>query len=312
MKTTTGVAAAILHLTFGTVLPAQGQARPEGDEWLRSPVDDRTFASFLPFFAYEAARPLDVQVVSVAESDGVRVELLSYESSTGVRVTARLFHAPGAVAGGPGIVLVHGGVGPGKDSPAQIQLADYLARAGLTTLSIDLLYFGERSTGLLVDFTEEEKHARLYNQPGTYLSWVTQTVKDAGRGLDLLVERGLSANRVGLMGISRGAQLSFIVGGADARFAAVAAIIGGHFDFREDGHLAAACPANFIGRISPRPLLMVNGNADPDYMRATSVEPLQALAREPKRFIWLETGHTLPQSEIRTAIARWLLENLGG
>jgi len=285
---------------------AWAQVRPEGDEWLRQPVDDRTFQTFLPFFEYDARRPLAVQVLREEDSNGIKVEVLSYESSAGVRVTARLYHAPGAAGGGPGLVFLHGGTGVGKDSPGYKQLYDHFARAGVTTLGIDLQYFGERATDLMQEFTEEEKHEKLYNQPGTYLAWVIQTVKDAGRGLDLLVQRGVAPNRIGLVGFSRGAQLAPIVGGADKRFAAVTMIIGGHFDFRETGHQAAACPANYIGRISPRPLLMVNGDADPDYIRATSVEPLQRLAKEPREIIWLDTGHLLPQGEIRTRIAGWL------
>ena len=286
------------------------QVRPEGDEWLKQPVDDRTFATFLPFFAYDAKRPLDIRVAGVEDNDGIRVERLSYETSPGIRVTARLYHAPGKQQGGPGLVFLHGGTGAGKDSPGFRQVVDHFARAGFTVLAIDLQYFGERTTELLREFTEEEKHDKLYNQPGTYLSWVTQTVKDAGRAIDVLVERGIDPERIGLVGFSRGAQLAFIVGGVDRRFAAVVAIIGGHFDFRETGHVPAACPANYIGRISPRPLLMVNGNADPDYIRATSVEPLARLAREPKQIIWLETGHLLPQGEIRTTIATWLHQRL--
>lgn len=286
------------------------QARPEGDEWLRQPVDDRTFASYLPFFEYDSRRPLHIRVASEEERDGVRIEVLSYESTAGVRVTARLYHAPGQGRGGPGLVFLHGGTGAGKDSPGYRQLNEHFARAGFAVIAIDLQYFGERATDLLRQFTEEEKHEKLYNQPGTYLAWVTQTVKDAGRAIDVLVERGVDRERVGLVGFSRGAQLAFMVGGADRRFAAVVAIIGGHFDFRETGHLPAACPANYIGRISPRPLLIVNGSADPDYIRATSVEPLERLAREPKQMIWLETGHLLPQGEIRTTIARWLQERL--
>lgn len=309
MRTTLGSMVLLTVIGWGTL---HGQARPEGDEWLRRPVDDQTFAGYLPFFEYDARRPLQKQVHRVEDSDGIRVEVLSYESAPGVRVTARLYRAPGATPGGPGIVFLHGGTGAGKDSPGYKQLSDHFARAGLTTIAIDLQYFGERSTGLLVEFTEEEKHEKLYNQPGTYLAWVTQAVKDAGRALDLLVAEGVAANRIGLVGFSRGAQLAFIVGGADRRFGAVTAIIGGHFDFRETGHLAAACPANYIGRISPRPLLTVNGNADPDYIRATSVDPLVALARQPKQHIFLETGHMLPQGEIRTTIARWLLDNLDG
>jgi dienelactone hydrolase len=286
------------------------QARPDGDEWLRQPVDERTFGTFLPFFAYDAKRALDIRVARVENSDGIRVEVLSYESTPGVRVTARLYHAPGAAAGGPGLVVLHGGTGDGKDSPGQRQLCDHFARAGFTVLAIDLQYFGERATELLRQFTEDEKHEKLYNQPSTYLSWVTQTAKDAGRAVDVLIERGVNSNRVGLVGFSRGAQLAFIAGAVERRFGAVVAVIGGHFDFRETGHLPAACPANYIGRISPRPLLMVNGNADPDYIRATAVEPLERLARDPKEMIWLETGHLLPQGEIRTTIARWLHQQL--
>lgn len=287
-----------------------GQARPEGDEWLRQPVDDRTFATFLPFFAYDARRPLDIRVVRVEDSVGMRVEVLSYESTPGIRVTARLYHAPGVERDGPGLVVLHGGTGNGKDSPGLRQLCDHFARAGFTVLAIDLQYFGERATELLTQFTEDEKHEKLYNQPSTYLAWVTQTVKDAGRAIDVLVERGVNPARIGLVGFSRGAQLAYITGGVEQRFGAVIAIIGGHFDFRETGHVPAACPANYIGRISPRPLLMVNGNADPDYIRATSVEPLERLAKQPKEMIWLETGHLLPQGEIRTTIARWLQQHL--
>lgn len=300
----------LLAIALGAWAPSlEAQARPEGDEWLKHPVDERTFATFLTFFGYDAKRPLDIRVARVEDSEGLRVERISYESS-GNRVTALLYHAPGVERGGPALVLLHGGTGAGKDSPGIRQMCDHLARAGFTVLAIDLQYFGERTSELLREFTEEEKHEKLYNQPGTYLSWVTQTVKDAGRAIDVLVERGVDRERVGLVGFSRGAQLSFIVGGAEPRFRAVVAIIGGHFDFRETGHEPAACPANYIGRISPRPLLMVNGHADPDYIRATAVEPLARLAREPKEIIWLETGHLLPQGEIRTTIANWLHQQL--
>lgn len=302
--------AVLVTLAVVGATPLRGQARPEGDEWLKKPVDDRTFATFLPFFAYDAKRPLDIRVARVENSDGIRVEVLSYESTAGIRVTARLYHAPGAERGGPGLVVLHGGTGDGKDSPGQRQLCDHFARAGFTVLAIDLQYFGERATEMLTQFTEDEKHEKLYNQPSTYLAWVTQTVKDAGRAIDVLVERGVNPARVGLVGFSRGAQLAFMTGGVEKRFGAVVAVIGGHFDFRETGHVPAACPANYIGRISPRPLLMVNGNADPDYIRATAVEPLERLAREPREMIWLETGHLLPQGEIRTTIARWLQQRL--
>jgi dienelactone hydrolase len=190
-------------------------------------------------------------------------------------------------------------------------MAPLISRAGYNVLAIDMQYFGERSTDLLTTFTEEEKHDRLYNQQPAYLAWVTQTVKDVSRSYDLLVEqRGADARRVAVMGISRGAIAASIAGAADRRLAAVAMLYGGHVDAFERGHLPAACPANYIGRISPRPLLMINGTRDTDMIKETSVEPLQRLAKPPKTILWAETGHQLPTEEHRSALLRWLQETL--
>ena len=289
---------------------AMAQARPEGDEWLKRPVDDRTFRTYLSFFAYDHQQPLDLKVASSQDLDGIKTEAVSFLSGPGARVTARINQGSATTRGGPGIVVIHGGVAPGKDSPAMKNFSEFMARAGYTTLSFDLQYFGERKTDLLTTFSEAEKHEKLYNQSSAYLGWVTQTVKDAGRAYDLLVERGVDSKRIALIGVSRGGQLSLIVGGADNRFATVLSLISGHFDAAETGHHPAACPANYIGRISPRPLLMLNGNLDADYNRQLSVEPLQRLAKEPKQFVWHEEGHTLPSESTRATALAWLREKL--
>jgi len=178
-------------------------------------------------------------------------------------------------------------------------------------LAIDMQYFGERSTSLLTTFAEQEKHDRLYNQPSVYLAWVTQTAKDVKRGFDLLVEqRNADARRLALVGFSRGAILASIVGGSDSRFAAVGLLFGGHFDALETSHLPAACPANYVGRIAPRPLLMVNGTQDSDMVRDRSVEPLYRLARQPKEIIWTDGGHGFMAEEHRAAIVQWLQDKL--
>lgn len=289
---------------------AAAQARPEGDEWLKRPVDDRTFQTYLSFFSYDHQQPLDLKVGATQEVDGIKTEVVSFLSGPGARVTARISQGSADGRGRPGIVLIHGGVAPGKDSPAMKNFAEFLARAGYTILAFDLQYFGERRTDLLTTFSEAEKHEKLYNQPSAYLGWVTQTAKDAGRAYDLLVERGVDPKRIALIGVSRGGQLSLIIGGADKRFATVLALIAGHFDASETGHHGAACPANYIGRISPRPLLMINGNLDADYNRKLSVESLQRLAKEPKQFVWHEEGHTLPPESTRATALAWLRERL--
>lgn len=101
-----------------------------------------------------------------------------------------------------------------------------------------------------------------------------------------------------------------VVGGIEHRLAATALLYGGHFDALETGHLPAACPANYIGRISPRPLLMVNATQDTDFIRETSVLPLYALAKSPKKIVWTEGGHGVLTDEARSQILQWLQENI--
>lgn len=304
----------LLLLLAGAAMALTATAQEQGaaDAWLARPVDDHTFQTYLDFFAYDKKLPFDLRVIDKEEKEGVRKEHLSFQSTRGVRVFAN-FYRPAATASRqwPAVILLHGGGPAGKENPAITQFAPLLTRGGWNVLAIDMQHFGERSTDLLTTFTDPEKHERLYNQPPAYLAWVTQTVKDVSRSLDLLVEqRDADPKRITLIGFSRGAIVATIAGGADRRLAAVALFYGGHFDALERGHLPAACPANYIGRISPRPLLMINGVHDTDMIKETSVEPLQRLAKQPKLILWAETGHQAPTEEQRSALLRWLQENL--
>jgi dienelactone hydrolase len=277
-----------------------------GDQWLKKPVDQQTFNGFLDFFQYDSNVPFDVKVSDVSEQDGIRREALTFQSTPGTRVTAAYYTtmSPGAQHR-PTVVMLHGGVPMGKAGmdPA----ARALVRAGFNTLAIDMLHFGERKTDLLTTFTEQEKHEKLYNQQAAYLGWVAQNVKDAGRAFDFLVkERGTDARRIALIGFSRGGQQALIVGGADKRFVAIAATYAGHFDRFETGHRAAACPANYIGRIAPRPLYLLNGEFDSDYVKDVSVLPLHKHARKPVTTVWVQTGHQAPTPAALADIIEWL------
>jgi dienelactone hydrolase len=306
--------AALLILAAGAAMApgTRADAPAAADAWLARPVDDRTFQTYLDFFAYDKKLPLELRVLDTEVKDGVKREHLSFQSTPGVRVFANYYRSasPSASRLWPSVILLHGGGPAGKNLPDVKQLAPLLTRGGWNVLAIDLQYFGERSTDLLTTFTDAEKHDRLYNQPAAYLAWVTQNVKDVSRCLDLLVEqRDGDPKRIGLIGISRGAIVATIAGGADRRLAEVALLYGGHFDAGERGHLPAACPANYIGRISPRPLLMINGTRDTIMIKEPSVEPLQRLAKEPRTILWSETGHQTLTEEHRSSLLRWLQES---
>lgn len=290
------------------VLATAAGAERATDEWLTRPVDDGTFRGYLDFFAYDREVPFDLRELDAAERDGLEQRHLSFQSTPGVTVFADTYglgasESPERRA----LILLHGGSASGKRSSSVKKVGELLARAGWLTLAMDLQYFGERSTDLLETFTETEKHERLYNRQAAYLAWITQSAKDVSRAYDLLVEEfGADPKRVALVGFSRGAQVASIAGAVEPRFAAVALLHGGHFDAMEKGHRPAACPANYIRRISPTPLLMINSRQDSDYEAKASVLPLQELAGEPKKFRWSDTGHGRLTDDDLSALVQWL------
>jgi pimeloyl-ACP methyl ester carboxylesterase len=297
-------------LGWSLTLQPSAPTTPAGDQWLAKPVDDKTFNAYLEFFTYDRQVSLDLKVSKVEEDNGLRRERLSFQSTPGVRVTGVLYQGP-ATPGTkpPGLILLHGGGPQGKDGALIVQMGSLLSRAGWSVLSIDLEYFGERSTQLLTTFSDKEKHDNLYNQPSVYLAWVTQTVKDVRRGIDLLVEqRGVDARRTGIVGSSRGAILAAIAASVERRLSPVLLMYAGHFDALETNHQGAACPANYIARIAPRPLLMINGTQDSDMIKDRAVEPLFKLARQPKQIIWTDGGHMFMTEENRASMIQWLRE----
>jgi dienelactone hydrolase len=295
---------------MAAVRPAEAQWA--SDQWLENPVSDETFENYLGFFSYDAARPFQIEVLETTQVEGIHVERIRFESTQGIQVFAEYFRAAGPIRGGrPHVIMVHGGGKVGKTMMRPF--AESVVRRGMNVLTIDLLYFGERDTGLLTTFSAQDKADNLYNRPSAYLDWVVQTTKDVGRSFDLLVERyGANPDRIAYHGFSRGAEVGFIVAGVERRFRAVSLAYGGHFDRLETGHLAAACPANYIGRISPRPLWLLNGTFDSDYDRELSVEPLHRHLGDPHEIHWTETGHQIPSPEDHRTLSDWLSRQLMG
>ncbi len=278
------------------------------DLWLTNPVNDATFQTYLEFFAYNKSLPFDVVIGATTTEQGIVRQHVTYRSTPGMLVTAYLYR-PESPTGGSrgGVIYLHGGTGRGKEARIGAQLAVLMARDGWTVLAIDLWHYGERNTGLLTTYNQREKSEKLYNEPTTYLTFVTQTVKDVSRGYDYLVqERGVDADRVFLIGHSRGAVLSSIAGAADTRLAGVALLHGGHFGLLVQSHRPAACPANYIGRISPRPVLVFNTTNDGYFLPETTIRPWIRLARDPMEVHWTDTPHGFMSEEDRSTMLAWL------
>ncbi|HET7712419.1 MAG TPA: hypothetical protein VFL80_10865, partial [Thermoanaerobaculia bacterium] len=114
------------------LVPALGGAaerQKPADPWLARPVDDRTFRSYLDFFEYDRQLPFDPQVTKTENEEGLRREWFSFQSTSGMRVTALLTQPDSARSGKrPTIILLHGGGGQGKEGTAKF--TQLFARAG--------------------------------------------------------------------------------------------------------------------------------------------------------------------------------------
>ena len=127
----------------------------------------------------------------------------------------------------------------------------------------------------------------------------------------------VDAARVGLVATSFAVPFATIATAMDARFRDVGLIYGAgdfasvmaanitlrpRFLRRPAAWLATRAfrefePERHVARISPRPLLMVNGVDDPQMPRR-AVEALFEAARQPKTLIWLRTGHLSPTDSV--------------
>lgn len=72
-------------------------------------------------------------------------------------------------------------------------------------------------------------------------------------------------------------------------------------------------PSAYIGRVSPRPILMVNGRND-EKMPPPCVELLYRRAGEPKEIVWIGSSHVEPSDRglidsLTTVVSGWLKKN---
>ncbi|MBI4409860.1 MAG: prolyl oligopeptidase family serine peptidase [Gemmatimonadetes bacterium] len=233
----------------------------------------------------------------VEETPEERFFDLRLSSSSGLEVTARLRVPSGARAGdGRAGVVLAGGRDTGRDAVRRLP-------PGLDELVISFDYpelLKEREEKEVIRRTEDYRDA-AWEVPAILMLLA-----------DYLATRPeVDANRIALVGASFGGFFAPVAAAADPRFGNVALIYTGaglHLlveqNLKADVPPAARQlgaelavlpiqrlePARYVGRIAPRPLLLVNGLFD-DRITRESAEALLDAARPPKEIVWLPTGH---------------------
>jgi dienelactone hydrolase len=218
----------------------------------------------------------------------------------------------------PALVAL-GGVRTGKN------VLDYIEDThGVVVLALDYPYEGKKNGLSVREFVSKIPDIRraLFN-----------TVPTTMLAVDYLLQRDdIDPDRIVLVGGSVGALIVPAAAAADQRVDGVALLFGaGDLEavlranipapapFAALGAWTAAVavsplePLKYVGRISPRPLFMLNGTGD-DRMPVRSSELLNEKAGEPKTVRWIDAGHVHIRSpefhqKVTDEFIAWLVEH---
>ncbi len=279
-------------------------------------------------FGYDRNLPLMAQESPVEETALYTVTKVVYRSARDQKVPALLVLPKNRGEGKlPCVILMHG---LGGDKRMFQMLWGPLTQAGYALFAIDAQYHGERKPEDNIPFFG------LY--PYRTRDALIQTVIDLRRGLDYLQSRPeIDPDRIGYIGASMGGILGAIFAGVDTRVKAPILLVAGG-DWRilmEKSSLSlwkdlmaknpeqakealrvmdVVDPIRWVGRISPRPVLMINGDAD-KVVPVESNKALHEAAREPKTVVWYKGDHVPPPDQMLLVISHvqnWLETHLKG
>lgn len=261
------------------------------------------------YYDYDRQFPLRVQVDTL----NARLWHVSYLSARARRVPALLSLPAIGEPPYPAVIFLHG-AGDHKAKDYMMLGDSMFSAAGLAVLRIDIDLHGERARE---GFDGDE----LKNYRHLIRDVLAQTVFDLRRGVDYLDSLPfIDSTRTGFMGISLGGIIGSVFCGVENRveFPIIALAGGGlrwifgkdAFSERVGAMLAPIEPLNFIGKISPRPVLFLNASRDEVIPRPTSLL-LHRTAGEPKKVIWYDAPHHMPPVPAFRDCVKWFREKMG-
>lgn len=277
------------------------------------PPADAVEAMRLSYYAYDRKLPLNAQLKPLDDTPNRTRYSLAYDSVHDQRVTAIVAIPKRFSAPFPAVLLVHGS-GGNKDTSYIRWASEMLIQQGYATLSIDTQYHGDRA---------RPGRSGDIHMPDSYTmrdAWV-QSVVDLRRAVDYLTTRpDIDRSKIGYLGFSQGAMLGAVLGGVEARVGSFCLAVPGGGLVNLVKHIAEypvlkahwpiavtpevmrtveeianiTDPIYFIGRIAPRPLLIIVAKNDEIIPPEASEALIQAAhAKEPEQVKRWASGHVL-------------------
>lgn len=272
-------------------------------------------------FSYDKAAPLDVTEREIAATGTYRAFHLTYRS--GDQTVPAYLSVPNKPAAHPVCLVIQHGLSGSKEDTRNSW--DVFAQQGVSTFAIDARSHGERGS--------KSELTRVVSNAGSLRTMLQGTVIDLRRGIDMLRQRPECATaRIGYLGFSMGGLLGAMLAGSDTRVQAPVLVVAGgdwrklfrnpgnpwlHASLTAPAHLNESVrvldpidPAHWVGRISPRPVLMLNGRTD-RLIPVPAADALHDAARQPKQVEWYPGGHAPEGIEVvqqLAVVSLWLVK----
>jgi len=272
-----------------------------------------THISLQSFYEYDHEFPLEPRVDLIEDAFDYSLQHVTYSSTHGQSVTGLLSLPKRAGEPAPVVLFLHGIRDSKSDDYMEFGNHVFLQH-GYAVFRIDAANHGER---IRYDYELDLTDGFPYWSRDV----IIQTVFDLRRAVDFLATRPeIDADRIGYFGASFGGFIGVVFVGVDKRIKApVIALAGGGLNFlfgakavlpSVDEFLSVIEPLNFVDKIAPRPLLMINAKRDKT-VPPISTKWLYAYAEEPKHIIWYDSSHhELPREQAFGEAVKWFDRHL--
>ena len=298
--------ATVLLLLLGTTnLYAQSDST-----FIMEPLNKEAFEVMRLFFSYDKDVPLDAVTMEKKDETGYTYEKIIFNSVHENRVPGILAIPKAGNAPYPCVLLLHG-AGKSKESwwtptdEYNYLVAQPLISAGYAVLMLDAKYFGDRKS-------ENENYSPsvfIFQKHWKYIERdvMVQTTIDYRRAIDYLETRPeINATKIGAIGSSMGAMMTFFLTGVEPRVKVAVAKATPNIRRK----YSANSPYNFASAIKSQPFLMLMGKSDPNSGGSYATQQLYNLVSSPtKNLILYDSGHMLPD-EWKEEAVNWIKKYL--
>jgi len=284
-------------ILFSSVLNAQ-----DNSEFKMIPIQPEAFKVMSDFLNYDKGIPLNPRIASTNEETDYTIEKIIFQGTHDDRVPGYMAIPKNGTKPYPCVILLHG-FGGSKESwwdGERVSLTTELLKSGYAVLTLDAQYLGERMANndyeRVTTFAFRKKwHSRLRDMQG-------QTIKDHRRAIDYLNTRPeIDSSRIGMVGYSNGAMMTFNLAAIDSRIkvavASVAPLIHKQYSVLNI--------INFAPYITKQPFLMLMANKDRNYTVEEAQTVYNFISSKDKDIVFYESEHQLPIEWI-TRAKEWL------